>query len=279
MTLLLLLGAVSCSSNDREKEEKPVKITEESKIISLNGTVTEILFELGVGDKIIGTDVTSTYPESAKKLPKLGHSRNLSVEGVFSMKPNIILGLGNDLSPKTVEQLKASSVPVFLFNQEHSVDGTAELIREVAIAVKKENQAEKLISKLKKQVDHLQKVDGNPSVLFIYARGAGTLMVAGDNTQMAQMIEMVGAQNAISGFDDFKPLTSEALLKANPDYILLFESGIQSLNGADGLLEVPGVSQTTAGKNKAFISMDGQLLSGFGPRLGEALQILAQKLN
>ena len=104
-------------------------------------------------------------------------------------------------------------------------------------------------------------------------------MVAGDNTPMKAMIELAGAQNAATGFEEFKPLTSEGMVASNPDVILLFDDGLQSLGGIDGLLAVPGVAQTTAGRNKAVIEMDGQLLTGFGPRTGQALSELATKIN
>ncbi|RYE25552.1 MAG: hemin ABC transporter substrate-binding protein, partial [Sphingobacteriales bacterium] len=118
-----------------------------------------------------------------------------------------------------------------------------------------------------------------PNVLFIYARGAGTLMVAGDHTYPNSMIKLSGGKNAITGFEDFKPLTAEALVAANPDVILMFDSGLQSLGGADGLMQIPGLAQTNAGKKKQVIEMDGQYLTGFGPRTGEAIATLSKKLN
>src|SRR3546814_14071921 len=96
------------------------------------------------------------------------------------------------------------------------------------------------------------------------------MMVAGENTQMEQVIHMAGGQNAVRGFEDFKPLTAESLVAANPDVILLFDSGLDSLGGMEGLLKVRGIAQTNAGKNRKVIEMDGQLLTGFGLRLGKA---------
>ena len=121
--------------------------------------------------------------------------------------------------------------------------------------------------------------DKKPKVLFIYARGAGNLMVAGKETPLHSMIELAGAENAAAELTDFKPLTPEALLTTNPDVILMFDSGLQSLGGVDGLLKVEGIAATNAGKNKKVVSMDGQLLSGFGPRLGEAVVELHNKLQ
>src|SRR5690606_3623027 len=118
-----------------------------------------------------------------------------------------------------------------------------------------------------------------PSVLFIYARGTGTMMVAGEDSQVESVIKLAGGKNAVSGFKDFKPLTAESLVKANPDIILLFDSGYESLGGYSGLLNVPGIQETKAGANKNFVAMDGQFLTGFGPRLGQAVTELAVKIH
>src|SRR5690606_33860565 len=119
----------------------------------------------------------------------------------------------------------------------------------------------------------------NPKVLFIYARGTGTMMVAGKDTQVGKMIELAGGVNAVNDFADFKPLTAEALVAANPDVILLFDSGLSSLGGIDGLWEVQGNKQTNAGKNRKVIEMDGQFLTGFSQRLGKALEELGKKIH
>lgn len=104
-------------------------------------------------------------------------------------------------------------------------------------------------------------------------------MVAGEATPMDKMIALAGAKNAATGFNDFKPLTAEALVAANPDVILLFDTGLQSVGGIDGLLKIPGVAQTAAGKNRKVIVMDGQLLTGFSPRVISAVKELSQKIS
>jgi iron complex transport system substrate-binding protein len=118
-----------------------------------------------------------------------------------------------------------------------------------------------------------------PRVLFVYARGAGTMMVAGTETPAEAMIALAGAANAAEGFAGFKPMTAEAVVAAQPDVILMPERGLESLGGADGLLEQPGVALTPAGKNRRIVTMDDLLLLGFGPRLGEAVQTLTTKLH
>jgi len=249
------------------------------RIVSLNGTITEIICALGFEQQLAGVDVTSTYPATVQKLPKVGHNRNISAEPVLALRPDLILATSNFLPPAVINQFRHTGVKTVVLEQEYSVEGTKKLIREVAAALQASARGEALCQQLDKERQSLHIVQQPRKVLFIYARGTGTLMVAGEGTPLDRIITLAGARNAATGFRDFRLLTTEALVAANPDVILLFDSGLQSLGGINGLLKVPGIPQTTAGKNRKVVAMDGQLLSGFGPRLIQAVRELSEKIN
>jgi iron complex transport system substrate-binding protein len=252
------------------------------KIVSLNGTLSEIIVSLGLQANLVGVDITSTYPASLNKLPKVGHNRNLSAEGILALQPNLIIGIAKDIKPELAQQFKSAGIKMMLFNQDFSFSGTQKLVLAVADSLKQSHKASAIINKIEKDMATAKpfiKPNIKPKTLFIYARGTGTMMVAGNGTQVQKMVQLAGGQNATTGFKDFKPLTAESLVLANPDVILLFDTGLESLGGANGLQNVPGIAQTNAGKNKRIIVMDGQLLCGFGPRLGLAVAELAKKLN
>ncbi|WP_299254271.1 ABC transporter substrate-binding protein [uncultured Cytophaga sp.] len=251
----------------------------EMKIVSVNGTMSEIICALGLESSLVGVDVTSSYPASLEKVVKIGHNRSVSSEGIIALSPNLVVGMQNDLKSTLIEQLTASNIKTYLFKQELSVEGTKKLISEAGVYFKQSAKASELIAQLDKDIALVKKPKVKKKVLFIYARGAGSMMVSGTGTSVEKVIELSGGQNAVTSFADFKPLTSEALIAANPDVILLFDSGLESIGGVDGLLKVQGIAQTTAGKNKKVISMDGQLLTGFGPRLGKAMIELSSKLQ
>lgn len=258
------------------------KVPANAKIVSLNGTVSEILAGLGLEKNIIGTDITSNYPESLKRKPKVGHNRNISAEGIIALQPDVVTGLTTEIKLELATQLKAAGIKTVLFRQEFSADGTRKLIKDVAATFGGEPRAAAIIKSMDADLNAANKLNksaAKPKVLFIYARGAGTMMVAGDNTPLNKIINMAGGQNAVTGFNDYKPLTAEALVAANPDVILLFSTGMDSLGGVAGLLNVQAVTQTNAGKNKKFVTMEGELLTGFGPRLGQAVSQLSQKLK
>ena len=273
--------AFACQKDNNVEDESKTEetTTPQEKYVTLNGTLTETVAAFGMEEQIVGVDVTSTYPASIQKVPKVGHTRNLQAEGILSLNPTVVIGLKDEIKPEIQQKLEAAGVKVKLFEQEYSFEGTKQLITEMGEYFGKKEKAQEIIQAIESDVNQIKTIENPPSVLFIYARGAGTLMVAGENTQMKSFIELAGGKNAVEGFEDFKPLTPEALLQSNPDVVLLFSSGLESLEGENGLLEVPGMKDTNAGKNKRFIAMNGAYISGFGPRLGKALLDFNQKLT
>jgi iron complex transport system substrate-binding protein len=276
LSLLVGLVASSCSGGAKPDQEEA---KEAKRIVSLSGTITEVLYALESDSELVAVDVTSTYPAAAEKKTNLGHVRAVTAESILSAKPTHVLAFDDELSPQLKEQLEKAKIEVVLFHREYTVASSKDVISKIAIWLEKEDAGKELIAGIDKDIKGLKKLAKKPKVLFVYARGAGTMMVAGDGTQMTEMIRLAGGQNATGGFPDFKPLTAESVVAANPDVILMFDSGKASLSDAGGVLGIPGVSATNAGKNQAVITMDGQLLSGFGQRVGEALKQLNKELS
>ncbi|TLU97961.1 heme/hemin ABC transporter substrate-binding protein [Dyadobacter luticola] len=253
---------------------------QQPRIVSANGTLSEILVGLGLEKQIVGVDITSTYPASLDKIPKIGHNRSIAAEGILALNPDVIIYTDQSmLAPALVKQLNSSGKKLVEFKHEYSKEGAIRLIRDVGAYFNARPQAEKMVKSLEADLKKVGAPKSPKKLLFIYARGTGTLMVSGTGTSVDKMFLLAGHKNAVQGFTDFKPLTAESLITANPDILVLFSSGLESLEGAEGLLKLPGVANTTAGKNKKIVAMDGQLLTGFGPRLGKAALELSQKVN
>lgn len=277
LVLVFAIASLSIACNNKkntaEEQEAP------QKIVSLSGAVSEVLVSLGEEENIVGVDVTSTYPKSLKNTATdLGHVRAITIEPLLALQPTVVYASDKDINPDLMKQIKDANITLHLINQEFSPEGTVNLIKEVATSLNKENY-QPMIDSMNDKLEKVVPFETKPRVLFIYARGAGNMMVAGQKTPLDAVIDLAGGVNAAQGFEDFKPFTPEALLEANPDVILMFDSGLQSIGGVEGILNIEGVAQTNAGKNKKIIAMDGQYLSGFSPRLGDAVLELNQKLK
>lgn len=254
-----------------------VTINSTERIIGLNGSITEILFALGLDANIVGCDASSTYPkEVKKKLPSVGYQYRLNAEGILSLKPTLVIGREDVKPPQVVEQLRAAGVTVLLLKEPRSFHEAKQHLRTIGKAVGRQETAEALILELEKQVETLESKlaasEGQPKkkALFLYLRGPQTAFVLGEESAPGVMIKIVGAENAAGNIKGTKPMTAEAVIAAQPEVYVLFESGLKSIGGVEGLFKVPGLAQTPAGRNKRVIAIDGLYLSGFGPRCGRA---------
>ncbi|PUZ23876.1 iron complex transport system substrate-binding protein [Chitinophaga costaii] len=251
----------------------------QQRIVSLNGSISEVLGALGLESQVVGTDITSNYPAAMVSKPKVGHNRNISPEGVLALHPTLVIGLEKQLDPLLVQQLKNAKANVVALPQALSANGIRQMLQQVAAATGTSAKVPVIQQQFDQQLKALHLAPLHQKVLFIYARGAGTLLAGGAGTPVEQMIVLAGGENAMKDFKEYKPLTAESLVAANPDVLLLFTDGLASIGGAEGLLKVPGVAQTNAGKNKRFITMEGELLTGFTLRLPQALQELHNKIQ
>lgn len=279
--ILALAAAITFTACKKDATAETPETTQQEvksndKIVSLNGAISETIAALGHAEQLVGRDVTSTYPADLTA-KDLGHVRSMTIEPIMAVSPTLVLASEKDVNPDLLGKIKESGIKTELINQEYSVEGAKNLIKKVA-EILGTTDIQKLYDKIDSDMKQVQPIASKPKVLFIYARGTHMLNVSGTGTPMDALIQLAGGQNAVTGFADFKTLTPESLIQGNPDIILMFDSGSQSLGGLEGVLKIPGMEQTNAGKNKKIITMDGGLVSNFGPRTGEAALELNKKL-
>ncbi|WP_114940724.1 heme/hemin ABC transporter substrate-binding protein [Mucilaginibacter endophyticus] len=253
------------------------------RIITLSGALTETVDALGFGKSIVAVDVTSIYPAYVAALPKVSKNRTVSAEGLISFKPDLVLAPEGSVSKEIAYQLQSAGINLVNIKQDYSVSGSIAFIKAIATALQVPAKGEALAKQTQAKVDKalaaVKQSTRTPKVLFIYARGTGVMLVAGQHTNIDAIIALAGGKNAAQGFDNFKPYTTESLIEANPDVILMFDFGLSSLGGADAVLKMPGVAQTNAGKNKKIVQMDGELLINFSVRLDQAIATLNKNLQ
>lgn len=257
--------------------------TPPARIVSLDGSVTELLFSLGLGDQIIGVDVTSTYPaDSLVDVPRLGHVSQINVEALLALAPDLLFVDAERAEAPQIVQVAEAGVKVVPLELTSRLDNALAAARQIEAHLPLppaplERMRKSITSdttKLNKKLTELP-AEKRPRVVFIYARGTGRVMVAGSETEAAKLIDRCGGINAVTDFENFEALTPEALIAAAPDIVLMFTSGLESLDGVDGLAQIPGFQETPAFRNERILALDGHYLLGFGPRAGRAANELA----
>ncbi|TNE39175.1 MAG: hemin ABC transporter substrate-binding protein [Alphaproteobacteria bacterium] len=254
-----------------------------SRIISIGGALTETIYALGGGTELVGSDTTSYYPEAAAKLPKVGYMRALSAEGVLSLNPDLVILSEESGPPPVLAQLEAAGLTLLKLKAGRDLADVTSNIEAIGKALHREAAAGELVEKMaaeKQALDEKIAAGGaKKRIMFIFQHQGGTPLVAGAHTAADSVIHLAGAENAVSGYDGYKPLSPEAAVTFAPDIILVTSQGLEGAGGSASLLEVPGVALTPAGKDRKFIVMDTLLLLGFGPRIVEAATELHDKAD
>jgi iron complex transport system substrate-binding protein len=257
----------------------PTQAANARRIVSVGGALTEIVFALQANADLVGVDTTSLYPEPAQKLPSVGYARSLSVEGVLALAPTLVIATEDAGPPAVIRQLSASGIAVTVLAANHRFEGLNERIKRVGELTGRVAQATAMQQALQQEwararAQVVQRVAKPVRVLFVLAPTPNQLMVAGTDTSAQAMLDYVGATNAVKGFAGYKPLTPEAVIAAQPDIVLLTDQGLKAAGGVDGILKLPGLEQTAAGRNRRVISLETMFLLGFGPRLPAAVSAL-----
>jgi iron complex transport system substrate-binding protein len=268
-----------------DKDGKSVTVTNVSRIIPLNGDIAEVVYALGLGENVVGTDTSATYPEAAKAKQKIGYQRTLSAEGILSLNPTLIIGNEGAGPPEVIEQIKSIGVPVVIIKNATSLDDVGTKIRTVAKALGVPVRGDFVAKATEEEIADAKalaaKATSHPKVMFLYLRGSTVQVIMGKGSGADSLIVTAAGADvgADSGIQGSKPITPEALVAAQPEVYLVLTAGLQSVGGVDGLTQIPGIAQTPGGQNRRVIDMDDQYLLGLGPRAGQALMDLVKKLH
>lgn len=259
-----------------------VTITDTSRIIVLNEAIAEIVISLGFADKIIGRDATTTLA-ALTAIPKVSSGHDISAESVLELKPTLVIGDTRSGPPEAIQQLRGAGVPIVLAPEVWKLSDIAPRINLIANALGVGSFGLKLLdttqSDINQALNTLDPATAKPRVAFIYVRGtASVFLLGGKESGADEMIRAAGGIDVGTDLDlaAFTPLTSESIVNANPEIIIVTTRGLTSVGGIDGLLDLPGIAQTPAAKTRAVVSIDDDLLFSFGPRTGELIIRLAQ---
>lgn len=267
-----------------------VTVTDTSRVLALDiyGTLSRTVYELGLGDRLVGRDV-STQLEEAKDLPLVtSNGHDLNAESILALDPTLIL-TDSSLGPwDVVLQMRDADIPVVVVDSSRSVDNVGSLTEEVAAALGVPDTGKRLADRLEQETTAKlaeiadvapTRVQDKLRMVFLYVRGqAGVYYMFGEGSGADTLIEAVGGYDVAGeiGWDGMKPVNDEGIVAAQPDLVLMMTKGLESVGGVDGLLErLPAIAQTPAGQNRRIVDMSDAQILGYGPRTADVLDALA----
>jgi iron complex transport system substrate-binding protein len=266
----------------RDATGQAVTIRDNSRIVSIGGAITEILYALGLEQRVVAIDSTSFYPPQAlRDKPNVGYMRALSPEGVLGLNPSLILAT-EDAGPKeAIAVLRTAGIPFVLVPDKHTGKGILDKIDVVATAAGSAARGACLAKAVASDLDALaqirSKVEHPLKATFLLSFVNDRAMVAGRSTAADGIIKLAGATNAIAEYEGYKPINDEAIIAAKPEFVLAMRRDSHPLD-ARTVFAHPGFALTPAAKRQAFVAMNGLYLLGFGPRTAMAARDLATTL-
>lgn len=254
-----------------------------SSIVSIGGPVTEIVYALGAGDRVVARDTTSQFPEAVQALPDVGYMRQLSAEGVLSVGPDLILTRDTAGPPEVLDQLRASNIPVVGVHDGFTKEAVLAAVDTVGGAIGALEAAAALRTRIEGQFAALEQRIGEqsapPQVLFILSNQAGRLNVAGRGTGADGIISLAGGVNVMSeAYAGYKIMNAEALIAAAPEVVVMMHNEEEHQGRADEVFALPALALTPAARAGAFVTVDPAAL-GFGPRTAEFALALHHALD
>ena len=241
-------------------------VTAAERIVVAGGSLTELIYAMGAGKRVVGVDETTSYPPETAKLPHIGYWKQLSSEGILSLRPDSVI-TWQDAGPQIVlDQLRVQKVNVVTLPR---VPATLEQmyanIRQLAQINQRLERVQQNVAAKKAPV----------KAMFILSAGGSAPQVAGKGSVADAILSLAGAEN-VATHQQYKSYSAESLIAANPEVIVVTS---QMVDGdINRLRSIAGITHTAAWKNQRIITVDQNLILGMGPRIADVVESLHQQL-
>ncbi|MEZ9232166.1 hemin ABC transporter substrate-binding protein [Vibrio amylolyticus] len=278
----LLLTALSCATVSLSAVSFSAHAQE--RIISAGSNITELFFALGAEDQLVAVDVTSKGFVKGSDIPQVGYHRQLSAEGLMALNPTRLIGSSEMGPDTTLNLLTASNVEVMTLPSDNSLSALHQRIDTIGDLTNKHDEAQQLKEQVDREIAQLsdKKLDNKPNVIFLMLSKDRPATAAGTETPVDKIIELSGANNpAAEIIHSYKPLSYEAIINMQPDYILVSDRSWSTFGGQEQMLKkLPLLAATPAGQKQQIISVPSSaLIGGFGLHSLEVAKELHQRFS
>ncbi|MBD9443402.1 heme/hemin ABC transporter substrate-binding protein [Pseudomonas sp. PDM04] len=248
--------------------------------VSAGGALSEWVSALGGEAKLVGVDTTSQHPPSLKALPSIGYQRQLSAEGVLSLRPQILVGTEEMGPPPVISQIRTAGVQVELFSAQPDLPALQDNLQHLGRLLGAEDKAVQLFQDYQQQLDQqkvrvtrAQVTQSSPGVLLLVGHAGGKPLIAGKDTAADWLIEKAGGHN-LATHTGYKPFSNESLISLDPEVLVFADRALTGEAARAALFkENPILSSTRAARDGRVMELDPTLLvGGLGPRLPLAVK-------
>ena len=246
------------------------------RIVVAGGSLSELIYALGAGERVVGVDETTSYPPETAALPHIGYWKQLSSEGILSLRPTRFI-TWQDAGPQLVfDQLRSQHVAVLTLPR---VPATVEQmytnIRTLARELGDEERGTVLINTLSQRLEKVAQSSASKpapvSALFILSAGGSAPQVAGKGSVADAIMTLAGARN-VAQHPQYRSYSAEALIAANPEVFIVTSQRVDG--DLNRLSTIAGITRTSAWKNQRIVVLDQSLVLGMGPRVADAVETL-----
>lgn len=261
----------------KDSYDREVTIDKEpERVISIAPSITETIFALGKGDKLVGRTDYCDYPADASKVQSIGNLTDPNIEKIVELKPDVVI-VSTHFKKENIDKLEGLGIKVVSIYGEESFDGVYDTINKVAEILNAKTEGDKLVSDMKAKVEAVTKKVkdlSKPSVYYVVGYGKYGDFTATKETFISEAIGMAGGENAAKDAEGWK-YSLEKLVEKNPDILVCdnkndTKAGIEAANGYKDLKAV---------KEGKLLEIDSNLLNRQGPRLADGLEALAKLIH
>ncbi len=291
MTLAIsLLFATGCSSQPTAVEQidsvESIDVIasqtpEFSRVVALANGSAEIISSMGHLDLLIGRDIASdSAPLQSVEVVTSGHQ--IVAEKILSLKPDLLIIDASSGPASALEVLRSAGIRIVKISEAWTLAEIDRKVGEIATAIGAVDDGKALIAALQESTSTVKQIAAGKKTAFLYLRGGSAVyLIGGKGSGTDSLIAAIGGIDAgAQKFENpFTPMSAEAIAALNPDVFLVMSKGLESVGGVDGLIQLPGIAQTQAGKNRAVVAVDDSLLLSFGPRSYSLLEALSQSIE
>lgn len=255
--------------------------TQYSRVVALANGSAEIIASLGHLNILIGRDVASDVA-SLKSVEVVTSGHQIVAEKILSLNPDLVIIDALSGPSSALVAIENAGIRIVKISEAWKLDEINLKVSEIAQAIGAIDDGKNLIAALQGSKSAVTQIPVGKTIAFLYLRGGSAIyLIGGKGSGTDSLIAAIGGVDAgAQKFDNpFTPMTAEAIATLNPDLFLVMSKGLESVGGIDGLVELPGIAQTQAGKKRAIVAVDDSLLLSFGPRTFSLLVALSQSVD